>query len=276
MKKLIDLHVHTTSSDGTCSPEEILKQAEEKGIYAISFTDHDTLHAYEKSYETPLKILPGIEISTLFQGYNVHLLAYGFSPQNALLLSYCIKMQEKRQERAMAIGALLKKEGIAIEDEIREEMHLHKAIGRPHIAALLIQKGFVKTMKEAFSRYLGGKALCYVSIDKLPLEEALLMVRKAGGKAVLAHPHLLPSKLDREELLIRPFDGIECFYGNFPEKNCLPWLKACEKKGLLPTGGSDFHGSCRPFAPLGISSTPEKSFEMLWKHYYGEHYCGQV
>lgn len=269
-----DLHCHSTCSDGTFTVEELLDLAVRIGLSAISITDHDTIEAYyTASYlavEKGLFLLGGVEFSTTFENQSIHVLAYAFDLLSQDIASLCQRHIQRRQKRNRAILELLGKKGMKIDENdllaIARD-YPKKSIGRPHIAQALINKGYISTLKEAFIQYIGDDASCFVRGDAISTEETLEIIHKAGGMAVLAHPHLVDNKKTVEKVLNLPFDGIEGYYGTFNADQNQPWIVLAEKKRLFAVGGSDFHGSIKPAISLGCSWTPEPVFKMLWERF---------
>jgi len=262
-----DLHCHTTCSDGTMRPSQLIEHAHILGLKGLSITDHDSIEAYKEAAITAklynVLFLPGIELSTTHKGMNIHLLGYSFSPDNSTILALCEKHAKWRYERAAAIVAKLNQLGIALSMEDVGG----SSIGRPHIALALIKKGAASSVAEAFALYLAEGRPAYIPHVGITVEEALTAIHIARGVAVLAHPHLIRSNKIANDLLSMPFDGIECYYARFPAHSNARWLVTAAKRGLLITGGSDFHGDIKPNNPLGSSWVDEKHFMALWSHY---------
>ncbi|MGE3954171.1 MAG: PHP domain-containing protein [Parachlamydiales bacterium] len=264
-----DLHCHTTASDGTLTPEELLHLAVEVGLSGLSITDHDTIEAYEVATplarELGLELLPGIELSSLHGGASVHILGYGYDLNSPVLRGLCDWHVQRRQGRNREILALLAEKGMPVTEE---EMEFTKGpgkriYGRPHIAQAMIGKGYVGSIKEAFDRWIGEGRPCYAPGLRITAEETIEKIHAAGGKAVIAHPHLIPSAGLVRELLELPFDGIEGYYAKMGPDQERVWVEIGRKKGWLVTGGSDFHGSSKPHIPLGCSWVDEETFRRV-------------
>ncbi len=265
-----DLHCHTTCSDGSLDPKEIIDLAIETGLNALAITDHDTVDAYKSAvpYAQERKFLlgTGVEFSCEFKKASVHILGYDFSLENRSFLEYCTRQQEKRLHRNQEILDKLHKLHIAIEEKDLLALH-HKAstLGRPHIAAVMVAKGYVKTIQEAFQLYLGDNKSCYVAGTPFPVAEAIDIIHEAGGKAFIAHPHMYDNANIVREVLSLPFDGIECHYGRTPPERTKRWQKLAKHKGLLISGGSDFHGSAKPHISLGQSWVNQEVFTSIFE-----------
>lgn len=269
-----DLHCHSTCSDGTLTPNELISLAKIIGLNALSITDHDTIEAYSAAiplcHELGIELLTGVEFSATHDDISVHILGYGFDLDNSDIAALCKKHAERRYHRNQAILNLLAKHGMPItEGELAAasghdvENIQHHTIGRPHIAMAMVKKGYVENVQAAFKKYLIEGKLCYAQGMTFSVEETIDVIHRAKGLAVIAHPHLLKSSKLLKRLLEMEFDGIECYYGNFPLKDHKRWLKIAANKGWLITGGSDFHGEIKPHSPLGCSWIDETLFRNL-------------
>jgi 3',5'-nucleoside bisphosphate phosphatase len=263
-----DLHCHTVCSDGTDEPRALLQLAKQAGLQGLSITDHDTLDAYTPELFTDaealgIRLLPGIEISSEQDDDSVHILGYGYDLADAGLKEFLVQMQKRRGERNRAILQKLAQRKMPISEEELKAFAIHRTIGRPHIAHLMVKKGYVATIREAFERYLRDGALCYSPGIKYQPREVIDRIHKAKGKAILAHPHFFKKGSFLRKLLDLPFDGIECYYGNLAKELELPWLKIAKERGLIATGGSDYHGHLKPHIPLGCSWVSQHTFELL-------------
>lgn len=263
-----DIHCHTNCSDGTDEPRVLLRLAKQVGLQGLSITDHDTLDAYTPELfadaETlGIRLLTGIEVSSELDQTSVHILGYGYDLESQSLKEFLILMQSRRRERNLAILQKLAARGMHITEEELKTFAIHRTIGRPHIAQLMIQKGYVQTMRDAFDRYLGEGALCYAPGIKFSPREAIDQIHKAKGKAVLAHPHFYKKGSFLRKVLDLPLDGIECYYSRVPKQLERPWLKMAQERNLIATGGSDYHGYLKPHISLGCSWVNEHTFNQL-------------
>lgn len=260
-----DLHCHTTCSDGSDAPLELLQKAKQAGLSGLSITDHDTIDAYTPEVfamaeSLGIRLLSGVELSSEYEHNTVHVLGYGFDLQSTALIDFLQEMQKRRGERnCLILQRLNDFKMFVTEDELANEA-LGTA-GRPHIAALLVKKGYVKSVAEAFAFYLKEGACCYVPGFKFTPLDAIEVIHKAKGKAVLAHPHFIKKGTFLNALLDLPFDGIECYYGTLLEHQERPWIKKATQKGWIKTGGSDYHGTIRPHISLGCSWVDEATFQ---------------
>ncbi len=264
-----DLHCHTYFSDGTDSPEELIVLAKKNGLSALSITDHDTISAYAEAIPAAKKngiiLGAGAEFSSSYDGLNVHILAYDFDLESPLIHAFCQKHKERRKLRNYRILEKLKKRQMPIPEEELEKMGT-ETLGRPHIAELLVKHRFVTSVQQAFDLYIGDGKICYDAGEPFTVDETLDLIHSARGKAFLAHPHFLGEGEKVFKLLEKPFDGIECLYAN-----CLPqqekrWIKAAERRGLLISGGSDYHGTLKPMLTLGCSFVNEETFYKIFQH----------
>ncbi|MDZ7718504.1 MAG: PHP domain-containing protein [Balneolaceae bacterium] len=242
-----DLHIHTNASDGDLSPEDLIKKVSQKNLEVIAITDHDTISGYldakEFASDKEIELIPGVEISTVWNEREIHVLAYGFDEENGDFLRLIANQKQARRKRMRAIVDVLKREGIDIDyDEVRAESHPGN-IGRPHAASVLINKGYVASVSEAFIRYLSTDKVKQIKTDYAVLEDVLTTVHDAGGVVSVAHPGPMYTKNEMKDLLKHPFDGIECIHPSHSYKVQKIFLDLAKSNKLLITGGSDFHGT---------------------------------
>ena len=255
----LDLHIHSTFSDGTMTPVELVALASKKGLIAISLTDHDTLEGFEPAVQAaeglPLEVLSGLEISVVHAEYSLHVLGYGMDAGNPDLNQAHHRLQAGREPRNAAILERLAERGVAVSPADLQRVSHSGQTGRPHIARVMLEKGAVWSMQEAFEKYLGRGACAYVSRTVLSAEEAIRLIRGAGGIAVLAHPLQVDQTLEKLPALLQelvPFglDGLEGYYPTHSAKIRRKITEMSKKFGLLLTGGSDFHGDIKPGTTL--------------------------
>lgn len=267
-----DLHCHTTCSDGTLSPVEVVKLAAEIGLKGLSITDHDTIDAYETALpaakDAGIELISGIEFSAAYRRTSVHILGYAFSLSDEHILAFCRRHQERREKRNQTILQLLAKNKMPITHEellagFDPSTAPRKTIGRPHIAQAMIRHGYVQSVQEAFSKYLKEGKPCYAAGEPFSVEETIDVIHRAKGIAVIAHPHLIEKGSTIRYLLQMNFDGLEAYYARLPAEQEEKWIKIGQEKGWLITGGSDFHGSVKPNIPLGCSWVNEQTFRLL-------------
>ncbi len=256
---IIDLHVHSTASDGSMSPSGLVRYAKASGLEVIALTDHDTVEGVEEALREGrsigLEVLPGIEIGVDFKR-EMHILGYFDSNDYMNISSRLSFFQENREKRNYKVINRLREMGFAITmDEVRKKAE-GGIVGRPHIAKVLQEKGYVLSVADAFDRYLAYGKPAYFKKDKLTPREGIEEIARAGGVAVLAHPILLNFQLQEldkllEELASYGLKGIEAYYtdntGYFTRKT----IEFAEKHKLLVTGGTDFHGTFKPDIKIG-------------------------
>lgn len=245
--KFIDMHTHTTASDGVYSPSRLVDYAIKKGLSGIAITDHDTVDGIEEALEHANKykdfiVVPGVELSTQYRNEEIHILGYMIDYKMNCLLELLENLQDLRTNRAIKIINKLK--GLGFEINYEGVLRFTKAsvIGRPHIARFLIEKGYTDSIGEAFQNYLGKGCVAYVAKEKLTPSCAIDIIKKAGGISVIAHPGLLKEPIAIIEYLIDlGVDGIEVYHSEHSLKESMQYLEIAKNHNLLITGGSDFH-----------------------------------
>lgn len=272
--KLIDLHIHSTASDGTLSPTEIALYAKKKGLNAIALTDHDTVAGIAECVKTGLQIglivVPGIELSADYYGTEFHILGYYIDSDCAALNEALKGIVENRTQRNLKILEKLNALGLSLTlEELRGTCEAHTILTRAHFASALLNKGYVSTKQEAFSKYLGKDKPAYVPRTYLTVKDCIQLIHEAGGLAVLAHPMLYgysPSEITQilKVLAKDGLDGVECLYSTHTKYEVTHLLQVCLNERLFPTGGSDFHGENKPCLDIGTGhGTLEIPFEIL-------------
>ena len=262
MTSKYDLHIHSSYSDGTDSPKEILDKAKELGITNISITDHDTIKATKEArdYANKLNInyVNGVELST-FSLMEVHILGYGFDANNDFLQTTLNDFSQKRKERVKKILEMLAKQKIIINEEDLVESD---SIGRLHVANALVNKGYVSSIPEAFDRYLGAKGCAYLPSRRITPFEGVDIIKKAGGIPVIAHPlRFLQTKILNdliEGLKKYGLGGIEVYYNTHDEQTRKELYSLAQKNKLLATGGTDYHGKNRNLEMGSVIWEPDK------------------
>ncbi len=261
----VDLHSHSTASDGTLPPEEVVRLAKASDLSGLALTDHDTIAgiapAAAEAKKLGIDFLPGIEISAAFPHLGtLHILGYGVDPDSAVLQDLTRQLIDARDNRNPRIITKLNELGVDITMEEVERESGGGVTGRPHIAAVLLRKGYVNSIKQAFDKYLGQGAPAFFDKERLPPERAFELIRQSGGLAVVAHPLQLraqnDAQLDRvvKDLVDMGLAGIEVIHSDHDAA----WVQKCtrlaERYNLLMTGGSDFHGSNKKDIRLGIAN----------------------
>lgn len=255
---MLDLHIHTTASDGSLTPTQVVQLARKKGFSLIAVTDHDTMGGVAEALEAGKKynvdVVPGVEISSGVT-LEVHMLGYGMSPDHPVMKAMMEDMRAARVERMERIIENLQKMGVPITVEEVEAV-AGGAIGRPHIAQVLIAHGLVPDVRTAFREYIGVGAKAYVERRKMTSEQVIANIRDAGGVPVLAHGGLLRiSEVELNQwidsMAKKGLMGLECYHNAHTPQMERLLRAAAERNGLLVTGGSDFHGASRPDVEIG-------------------------
>ena len=250
MYSVVDLHTHSSASDGQYAPQELVCLAKQHGLNVLALTDHDTLDGLGEAIlageQVGLHILRGIELGAL-EHRNLHILGYGFSADAPHLSAFCQKMKQMRHERKHRIISFLKEKNIHISLSEVEELAGTAPIGRPHFAQVMLRHGYVSTLREAFDRYLDTEE--YQQIDRFKECARLCIetIHADGGKVSFAHPYQLKmenAELEKQlkELVSYGLDAIECYYPKHTPEQTAFYFSLAEKYGLHVTGGSDFHG----------------------------------
>ena len=258
----VDLHIHSTASDGSFSPVEIIEIAKKAGLLAISITDHDTLEgsveALRYQHSSDVEIIPGIEISVTFDSGTMHILGYLVRLDDAFLGQSLKAVQKARADRNVQIVEKLQDLGVDMEYDEVLEVSGGGQIGRPHIAHVLVQKRVVQSVDEAFNKLLRKGRPAYIERYRLLPVEAMHAILRAGGVPVLAHPFTLNTKtqedLDRvlADLKQAGLKGVEAYYPAHGPELTACYERLAHRHGLLLTGGTDFHGTAKPGVHIGI------------------------
>ena len=257
----IDLHLHSTFSDGSFSPTEVVKRAHDAQVSTLALTDHDTTdgiaEAKDSAREFQIEVIPGVEISSLYKGKETHILGYFFDHEDAQFQQHLTTQRNSRHERIPKIISKLNTLGISLSYNDVKIAAGPGSIGRPHVAQALVDKHHVQNMNEAFSRYLAEGSSAYVARTLPDVAEAIRWIRDAGGIASLAHPSWVRKTVQElqsasEELKSFGLQGIEVFYSSHSPRQTSDYLKMARQLELVVTGGSDFHGTTKPDIEVGI------------------------
>lgn len=244
----VDLHVHTTASDGRFTPAEIVRKAADLDLSFISICDHDTVAGIAPALAAAeaypgLVVIPGVEISTDVPKGEVHMLGYFIDFNDAALEQTLSRLRDSRVIRGEEMVAKLAGLGIYVDWPRVREIAGGGAIGRPHIAQAMLEKGYIRSLREAFDKYLGRDGPAYVEREKLAPAQTVSLVLASGGLPVMAHPYTIP---EPEPLIAELRDsglvGIEAYYGTQTEEQTRGLVAIAERYGLIPTGGTDYHG----------------------------------
>ena len=266
----LDLHLHSTASDGRLSPEELVWTAAHLGLAVISLTDHDSVDGIApalkaaQSYPT-LKVIPGVEVSTDVPHGEVHILGYFIDYANPELVIKLAAFRNSRKVRAQRMIAKLATMGVHVEWNRVEDIAGTGSVGRPHIAQAMLEKGYVPSQREAFAKYIGREAPAYVEREKMTPEEVVELITRVGGLAVLAHP----AEIDDLEQLIPRLQrvgliGMEVYYNNYPPRTTQYLASLAHKHALIATGGSDYHGIDNATeTPIGGVAIPPEGVDRL-------------
>ncbi|MFK4763490.1 PHP domain-containing protein [Desulfobaculum sp. SPO524] len=257
---IIDLHTHSTASDGTLTPTELIRLAKERDIAALALTDHDTVsglgEAFAAGEQYGVEVIGGCELSVSSDHGFMHIVGLFLPERPERLVEKITTLTEHRQNRNTLILEKLRSGGVAITDEELRAKAGNGSIGRPHIAQLLLEKGHVPTIQAAFTDYLGDKGRAYVPKAKLTPEEAIALLKSEGATVILAHPFTL--RLAYEDLYhclkglkAMGLDGLECHYTEHSNRLTKEYEGLAYRLDLAVSGGSDFHGSVKPEVQLG-------------------------
>lgn len=259
---MVDLHVHSTRSDGTLSPTQLVDYAKGKGLSAFALTDHDTVDGLDEaiSYAASLpdgpRVIPGIEFSTEYEGRDIHMVGLFIDYHNSDFEKYLQTFIDSRTLRNQKMCALLQEAGMIITYEKLLEEFPNSVITRAHYGKYMLKHGYVKSIAEAFDRYVGDNCPYYVPREKVTPMQAIELILKAGGVPILAHPilyHMSEQRLDAltAQLKAVGLKGIEAIYSTYNSREERQIRELAKKHSLLISGGSDFHGSNKPGLDLG-------------------------
>ncbi|MDF2721923.1 MAG: putative metal-dependent phosphoesterase family protein [Paenibacillus sp.] len=246
------MHSHTTASDGTNAPAVNVRLAQEAGLRGLAITDHDTVagvaEAVQEGNRLGVIVVPGVEISTVSGGQDIHVLGYYIDTENAVFLERLGQLRKTRNLRNDMILAKLAELGFRVTmeevlEQSRKKPGKDETVGRPHIAAVLLEKGYVASISEAFDKYLGKDGAAYANPPRIRPEDAIDWIREAGGAPVLAHPGLYDDDALVAKLIDYGIAGIEAFHSDHSPEQEARYAELAERHSLICTAGSDFHGS---------------------------------
>lgn len=260
----LELHAHTHFSDGLLSPAELVERALTCGITALAITDHDVVEGVVPAQEAAagrLEIVPGIEVSSSFEGLDLHILGYFVEPTSEPLLARLALFRDERRQRALAIVARLAELGVPVDPAEVFAAAGPGVVGRPHVAHALLKAGHVPSMEVAFNRYLGTRGEAFIPRPEFPSVEAVRLIQEAGGVAVLAHPGSLARRVV-EILAEAGLGGVEVWHPQHGITAQRRWYETAQQLKLVPSGGSDFHGPHRGVG-LGEMAVPPRTIEDL-------------
>jgi hypothetical protein len=253
---IIDLHAHTTHSDGSATPEQVIELARAKGARAVAITDHDTVAAFSEARAAAdrlgVEFVRGIEISAEYSPGTMHILGYCVDDGSTRFAEKLDELKRARERRNPQIAERLQALGLDVSYDEVARIAGNEVVGRPHFARVMVDKGYVETIRAAFDEYLKKGAPAYVEKARLSPSDAIALIHEAGGVAVLAHPYQLNlssfEEVDRVigELVELGLDGIEALYSRHSAAERASYAEIARRRGLLVTGGSDYHGSYKP------------------------------
>lgn len=258
--KGVDLHVHSNRSDGSLSPSDLVLEAKKKGLCAFALTDHDTVDGIDEALSTAkdsgIRLIPGIELSTEYEGKDIHIVGLLIDKEQPVFKEKLKKFVDSRTERNRKMCQRLTDAGLPLTYEELQEEFPDSVITRAHYAQILLKKGYIKSLKEAFDRYIGDRGPCFVPREKITPEDGVRLILNAKGIPILAHPLLYGMGEERLQCLIDRLKdaglvGMEAIYSTYTPSEEVQMRRLAEKNGLLPSGGSDFHGKAKPGLSMG-------------------------
>ena len=248
-EKYIDLHLHTTASDGSLEAQEVVAKAEELGFSAIAITDHDTIDGIQAALETAekfsLEVVPGIEINTDYNDTEVHVLGYYIDYESKVLLNKLKELEEARYLRAEKIVHNLNDLGLEIDFDDVLNLADGSVVGRSHIAQVILEEGYLQEWDQVFEQYIGCQAPAYVERASLDVQGAINLIKEVNGIPIIAHPGLIGDDQALEELIALGAEGIEVYHTDHSKEEEEKYLEFANRNDLLITGGSDCHGPKR-------------------------------
>lgn len=264
----IDLHAHTTHSDGLLSPEALVALARSHGVRTLAVTDHDTVAGLAESAQAAsaagLGFVGGLEITAGLHGREIHILGHFVDPAEPSLVAFCDAMGSERERRVVRMLASLEKAGVSLSLEEVQAQASGATLGRPHVARALRARGLVDHLQEAFDRYLTPGRPGWVERERPEAAEAIALIHRAGGTASVAHPGA--DRISRQELRALAqsgLDAVEAHHPSHPDSQQEAYVRWGQAAGLLVTGGSDFHGPLSERSHPGLLSAPEADFAQL-------------
>jgi 3',5'-nucleoside bisphosphate phosphatase len=256
----VDLQVHTTASDGALAPAAVVQEAHRASLHAIALTDHDSVEGIDEAVEAGealgVRIVPGVELSTWFDDDELHLLGLHLSNRETMR-SALVELRAQRVARAEQIVATLNAHSIPVSMEAVLQEAGDGAVGRPHIARAMLAGGWVREFREAFDKWIGWGRPAYVAKERFDVAEAIALVHRAGGLAVWAHPGEAATPTRIARLADVGLDCVEVLHPSHPPYLSQRLVESTEKAGLLPSGGSDWHGTMEGTRKLGGQHVPK-------------------
>ena len=264
-----DLHVHTTHSDGGCSPGEVVRAAANVGLVALAITDHDTLSAVAvarpEADRVGVELIPGVELTAVRDGREIHILGHFVRDDDPDLVDACLRLREARARRIVEMASRLEPLGLSVDLETLRRTFPRATLGRKHLADWLVRTGQVPGHREAFARHLGDDGPAHVEKPRLPWTRAIALIRGAGGVAGLAHPPYDLRACTLRELADAGLGAIEVGGPGVDARVGRRWRAWADELGLAPIAGSDFHAADRPGRWVGSVTTPDADLARLRK-----------
>lgn len=272
---MVDLHVHSTASDGTYTPSELVEYAALKGLSAFALTDHDTISGLDQAIQTAesynIEVIPGIEFSTEYNGKDIHIVGLAIDYQNPFFVEKLERFIDSRDLRNEKMCQLLTEHGMPITLSQLNERFPNSVITRAHFARFMLEQNYIKKLETAFEKYIGDHGPCYVPREKVNPVQAIKLIREANGIPILAHPPLykLPPK-ELEQLVAHLSQhgllGIEAIYSTYNRADENQMRLLARQYQLTISGGSDFHGKNKPYIDLGIGRGNLNISDEVWKN----------
>lgn len=272
----VDLHLHSTCSDGSNTPAEIITGAIAANLTGIALTDHDTLHGLPEAAALAktagIRFVGGTELSVAWKNQSMHMLVYFLDPAGGPLQDHMEDLRRSRHQRNLEIAEKLQAQGLDITIEEVDTEAGGGVVGRPHFAGVMIRKGYVENVPEAFERYLSAGRPAYTPRKRLSAEEAIGMSRASNAVPVIAHPHTLNLRAEEfssgfRNLVDQGLGGIEAYYGEYSPALRLRIAEICDELSIVATGGSDYHGKYKPHLSIGTGkgdlAVPDLALEQL-------------
>ena len=270
----IDLHVHTTASDGTLSPKEVVELAANNDISVIAITDHDSVNgikeAKDAARESKTEVVPGVEISCGYEGREIHVLGFFIDWNDQIFQERLHESKGGRDQRNDKMIALMRQDGIDISMEKLKFGKEDTVVNRAHFARFLKENGYVKSNEEAFKKYVGDGCKYYLEREYVPAETAIEWIHEAGGIAFLAHPYLYHLKEPQVKKLVKDFkemggDGLEAYHSSVNQGQVNLLREYAKENNLMVSGGTDFHGANKPYIHLGVGKGNMRLTEHIYK-----------
>jgi 3',5'-nucleoside bisphosphate phosphatase len=263
-----DLHTHTYHSDGTRSPREVIDVAHAHGIEIVAISDHDNLAAYFeiKPYADAqrMTLIPAVELSCIYNSVDVHILAYAFDPLDERIEQRLARFREARQTRGRRMVERLRTLGYRIEVDRVEQLAAGGSVGRPHVARALVEAGYVASVADAFDTLIGAGKPAYVEKERFRVDEAVSLIRSAGGLTSIAHPTLYPNHEQMVPVLLDAgVDAVEVFHPEVDDASRHNYTNVARFRDKMITGGSDDHGTVKECETLGTIRVPENLIEPI-------------